>query len=123
MKQVGKQYVWGATGPDTFDCSGLVLWSYTKAGIEEAGMTPPRVAAAQGKTGKRVEEDDLVAGDLIFNGENASHVMIYAGDGKVVHAADSNTGIVETTLDKVKTWNKTLHYQRWVDGDDKALEN
>ena len=123
MKQVGKQYVWGATGPDTFDCSGLVLWSYTKAGIEEAGMTPPRVAAAQGKTGKRVKEEDLVAGDLIFNGENASHVMMYAGDGKVVHAADSNTGIVETTLDKVKTWNSTLHYQRWVDGDDKALKN
>lgn len=123
MKQVGKPYVWGGTGPDTFDCSGLVLWSYTKAGIEEAGMTPPRVAAAQGKTGKRIKEEDLVAGDLIFQGENAVHVLIYAGDGKIVHAADTSTGIVETTLEEMKTWNKDPHYQRWVDSDDKVLEN
>jgi cell wall-associated NlpC family hydrolase len=81
----GVPYVWGGTTPSPgFDCSGLMLWSYAKAGI-----TLPRSAAAQFTVGKAVSLSALEPGDLIFYGSTASnihHVSMYVGNNEVVHA-------------------------------------
>lgn len=80
LAQVGKPYVWGATGPDTFDCSGLVQWAANKAGVQV-----PRVAIDQAAAGQQIGFEDLRPGDLVsYTG--GSHIAIYIGGGKVVHA-------------------------------------
>ncbi|MFJ6407420.1 NlpC/P60 family protein [Streptomyces hydrogenans] len=78
---VGKPYVWGATGPTAFDCSGLMVWSYRQAGI-----SLPRTSAAQRQAGRRVPLSQAQPGDLVTYRGDASHVAIYAGNGQVIHA-------------------------------------
>ncbi|WP_345281204.1 C40 family peptidase [Streptomyces gulbargensis] len=78
---VGKPYVWGATGPSAFDCSGLMVWSYRQAGI-----SLPRTSAAQRYAGRQVPLSQARPGDLVTYRGDASHVGIYAGDGQVIHA-------------------------------------
>lgn len=81
-KQLGKPYKYGATGPKAYDCSGL-----TQASYEAAGVTIPRTAAQQSTFGTKVKKSKLKAGDLVFfYGSKPSHVAIYVGDGKVIHA-------------------------------------
>jgi cell wall-associated NlpC family hydrolase len=81
-KQVGKPYVWGATGPDTFDCSGLVGWAFAKAGI-----SMPRTTFQQWYAGPHVPLSDARPGDLLFWNYDPTapdlpdHVAIYAGNG------------------------------------------
>ncbi|MGW4720302.1 C40 family peptidase [Nocardia sp. NPDC004260] len=83
LSKVGSPYVYGAAGPDAFDCSGLVQWSYRQAGIEL-----PRTSGAQLAAGSPVSLDDLRPGDLVsFYG--GGHSGLYAGDGNVVHASTS----------------------------------
>ncbi|WP_233224065.1 C40 family peptidase [Amycolatopsis sp. CA-128772] len=84
LSRLGKPYVWGATGPDSFDCSGLLLWSYKKAGI-----TLPRNSAAQAQFGTPVPRDQLQPGDLVAYYSPVSHIGMYLGDGKMVHAPTS----------------------------------
>jgi cell wall-associated NlpC family hydrolase len=85
--QLGKPYVWGATGPDSFDCSGL-----TGAAFAAAGITLPRTAAQQWSAGPHVDLAALQPGDLMFWASNLSdpatihHVAIYAGDNLMVAA-------------------------------------
>jgi cell wall-associated NlpC family hydrolase len=89
LDQVGDPYVWGATGPDQFDCSGLMLSSYGKAGV-----TLPRSSRSQYTVGSPVSRDQLQPGDLLFFGSSPAtihHVAMYIGDGKMVHA--STTGV------------------------------
>ncbi|MEU7123540.1 NlpC/P60 family protein [Streptomyces zaomyceticus] len=78
---VGKPYVWGATGPSAFDCSGLMVWSYGRAGI-----SLPRTSSAQRHAGRQVPLAQAQPGDLVTYRGDASHVGIYAGNGQVIHA-------------------------------------
>ncbi|WP_407649662.1 C40 family peptidase [Goodfellowiella coeruleoviolacea] len=88
LAELGEEYVWGATGPDTYDCSGLVLRAF-----ESAGITVPRVSQDQyAKGGAFLPVRDAQPGDLLFWATDRSdpntvhHVAIYLGDGKYVHA-------------------------------------
>ncbi|MFF9478199.1 NlpC/P60 family protein [Streptomyces sp. NPDC014733] len=79
--QIGKDYVWGAVGPDTFDCSGLTLRAW-----QAGGRTIPRTSQEQWRQLPRVAVTDLRPGDLIIYFSDASHVGMYLGDGAIVHA-------------------------------------
>jgi cell wall-associated NlpC family hydrolase len=79
--QIGKPYVWGATGPDSFDCSGL-----TQAAWKTAGISLPRTTWDQVKVGKTVSADEALPGDLVFYYSDVSHVGIYIGNGNVIDA-------------------------------------
>ncbi|WP_137989860.1 NlpC/P60 family protein [Streptomyces vilmorinianum] len=78
---IGRPYVWGATGPSAFDCSGLMVWSYRQAGI-----SLPRTSQAQRSAGRHVPLSQAQPGDLVTYRSDASHVGIYAGNGQVIHA-------------------------------------
>ncbi|PFX10952.1 C40 family peptidase [Nocardia farcinica] len=87
LSKIGAPYVYGAAGPNAFDCSGLVQWSYRQAGLEL-----PRTSGAQLSAGSPVSLDDLRPGDLVsFYG--GGHSGLYAGDGNVVHAATSGSPV------------------------------
>ena len=92
---VGRSYVGGATGPYAFDCSGLTSYIYRKA----FRMTIPRVSYDQWKVGTRVSVEDARPGDLVFYfGYGTHHVGIYVGNGKMVHAANPEKGVVLTGI-------------------------
>lgn len=84
LTQQGKPYVWGATGPSTYDCSGLVQWAYKQIGI---GL--PRVSASQATVGQEVSPNDARPGDLLFFNNPVTHVGIYVGGGKFLEAPQS----------------------------------
>ena len=90
-EQVGKSYVYGATGPSAFDCSGLAQYVYKKS----AKKTLPRTTYGQVTKGKRVSLSHLKKGDLLFWGSASApyHVGIYVGDGQYVHAATPSQGV------------------------------
>ncbi|WP_418721830.1 XkdQ/YqbQ family protein [Clostridioides difficile] len=84
--KLGCKYVWGATGPNTFDCSGFTQWCYKKIGINI-----PRVSRGQGKAGKAVSKGSLQPGDLVFfssKGANGTidHVGMFIGNGEFIHS-------------------------------------
>jgi cell wall-associated NlpC family hydrolase len=85
--RLGVPYVWGATGPDSFDCSGLTQWAYAHAGV---GL--PRVAADQWNAGPHVAIDALLPGDLLFWASDVNdprtihHEAMYIGDGMMLAA-------------------------------------
>ncbi|EFL25305.1 NLP/P60 [Streptomyces himastatinicus ATCC 53653] len=79
--QLGKPYVWGATGPNSYDCSGL-----TQAAWKAAGVSLPRTTWDQVKAGTRVSTSNLKPGDLVFFYDDISHVGLYIGDGMMIHA-------------------------------------
>jgi len=95
--RLGKPYVWGATGPNSFDCSGLMQYAF-----EKAGKDLPRTSAAQSKVGKKVSMDDLQPGDLIFLYSPVSHVVMYVGNGKVIEAPTSGQDVKFTPLSKIE---------------------
>ncbi|MFC7221317.1 NlpC/P60 family protein [Streptomyces polyrhachis] len=79
--QLGKDYEWGAEGPDTFDCSGLTMRAW-----QAAGFTIPRTSQTQWQGLTRVDVRDMRPGDLIIYKSDASHVALYIGDGRMLHA-------------------------------------
>ncbi|MGW3471647.1 NlpC/P60 family protein [Saccharopolyspora sp. NPDC000995] len=81
LSKQGSSYVWGAKGPSTFDCSGLTYWAYKTAGVTIGGSTKTQVGE-----GRSVSASDLKPGDLIFYYSPVSHVAMYIGNGKAVHA-------------------------------------
>ena len=103
--RVGSPYVWGATGPSSFDCSGLTSWAY-----QEAGISIPRTSQAQIGGGTQVSKGDLQPGDIVAFYSGASHVGIYAGNGQVVHAPYSGTSVSYAPLDSMPFYGATRYY-------------
>ena len=104
-KQLGKPYVWGAEGPNSFDCSGLIYYVYKNA----AGITLPRTSSAQYSAGVAVSRSNLKAGDLIFSSTdgtgNITHVAIYVGDGQMIHAPRNGKNVEKVSISN-SYWNK-----------------
>ncbi len=97
-KQVGKRYVYGATGPYSFDCSGLTQYVFKKA-IKKSITRTTYTQVKKGKTVK-VSKAKLKKGDLLFWGSKSSpyHVGIYVGGGQYVHAATPSQGVRKQRL-------------------------
>ena len=97
LQFVGYNYCWGGASPETgFDCSGLVYYTY-----QHFGITLNRVAADQAYNGDPVSADELQPGDILCfysGGDYIGHSGIYIGDGKFVHACNSNTGVIISEL-------------------------
>ncbi|MFE1954524.1 MULTISPECIES: C40 family peptidase [Streptomyces] len=91
--QEGKPYVWGATGPDSYDCSGL-----TGAAWKAAGVTLPRTTWDQVEFGTTVPLSDIQPGDLVFFYDDISHVGIYKGDGIMIHAPKPGAYVREESI-------------------------
>ncbi|MFF3711428.1 C40 family peptidase [Streptomyces phaeochromogenes] len=91
--QVGKPYVWGASGPGSYDCSGL-----TQAAWKAAGVTLPRTTWDQVKTGTTVSVNSAQPGDLVFFYDDISHVGIYIGDGMMIHAPKPGAYVREESI-------------------------
>ena len=89
LAQVGDAYVWGASGPSSFDCSGLTLMAWSQAGV-----SLPHSAAQQMSSGAAVSQSQLQPGDLVFYYSPVHHVGIYIGNGKIVHAANPSDGVL-----------------------------
>ncbi|WIM66994.1 NlpC/P60 family protein [Corynebacterium breve] len=83
MSKLGSPYGWGAAGPNQFDCSGLMYWSYA-----QQGKSIPRTSQAQISGGQSVSLSDLQPGDIIGYYPGVTHVGMYIGNGQVVHASD-----------------------------------
>jgi len=100
-KHLGGKYVWGGTHPKGFDCSGYTQYIYKKEGV-----SIPRTAYEQSKVGKEVSRYDLKKGDLLFfltdksRGIPVTHVGMYIGEGKFIHAASKRKGIIITSLEE-----------------------
>ncbi|MBT2381430.1 C40 family peptidase [Streptomyces sp. ISL-111] len=94
--QVGDAYVAGGTGPNAWDCSGLVQAAYRTVGIDL-----PRVSQSQSTAGTQVSLDNLQPGDILYWGGagSAYHVAIYVGGGQFVGAQNSSTGTVQRSMD------------------------
>jgi cell wall-associated NlpC family hydrolase len=92
LKQIGDRYVFGAAGLVTWDCSGLTMRAY-----QAAGVSLPHSSAAQSRLGKQVSIKSLKPGDLLFYGRPVSHVGMYIGGGKMVHAPRSGSRVKITT--------------------------
>ena len=88
MAQVGDAYVYGAAGPDAWDCSGL-----TMAAWSQAGVSLPHSSSGQMGSGTPVSQSDLQPGDLVFYYSPVSHVGMYIGNGQLVHAANPSSPV------------------------------
>jgi peptidoglycan DL-endopeptidase CwlO len=83
LSKQGDPYVWGAAGPDQFDCSGLVMWAYAQVGI-----SLPHYTGNQYNSGEHISQDQLEPGDLVFFYPDISHVGMYVGNGMMIDAPD-----------------------------------
>ena len=81
LSRQGSPYSWGAEGPGSFDCSGLMLWAYRQVGVDL-----PRSSREQARMGSPVSRAQLQPGDLIAQYSPVSHIGMYVGDGRYVHA-------------------------------------
>ncbi|CAM5655486.1 C40 family peptidase [Streptomyces griseomycini] len=91
--QIGKPYVWGATGPGSYDCSGL-----TQAAWKAAGVTLPRTTYDQVDAGTTVPVSQARPGDLVFFYDDVTHVGVYVGNGKMIHAPKPGTYVREESI-------------------------
>lgn len=91
--QIGKPYVYGAGGPDSYDCSGLTSWAYARAGISLSHYT-----GAQWNEGRHIGRGELQPGDLVFFGADLGHVGVYSGGGSMVDAPHSGAYVREEPM-------------------------
>ncbi|MGC5309879.1 NlpC/P60 family protein [Micromonospora zamorensis] len=92
--QIGKPYVWGSDGPDSFDCSGLTQYAWKAAGVSLTHFT-----GAQWRQGAPVSRADLRSGDLVFFYSDLHHVGMYVGNGLIVHASRAGVPVKMARLD------------------------
>ena len=97
LGKLGTPYRWGAMGPNAFDCSGLVKWSFANA-----GKKLPRTSRAMASVGIPVKKADLQPGDLVFFYQPISHVGIYMGNGKIVHASRSGQPVKVSDMARMR---------------------
>ncbi len=110
-KHLGKKYVWGATGPNTFDCSGLTQFCHKKLGI-----SIPRTSLAQSKSGKAVSKSNLQPGDLLFwktTSAPVGHVGMYVGNGQFIHAPNSRSVVKIDSLSSSYYSSKYVNARRY----------
>jgi peptidoglycan DL-endopeptidase CwlO len=93
--QLGKPYVWSAEGPNSFDCSGLTMTAWRSAGV-----SIPRVAAAQYGMGRHISRSALEPGDLVFFGSPIHHVGMYVGGGMMIEAPYTGQVVRYHTIDR-----------------------
>ncbi|MEU9951575.1 NlpC/P60 family protein [Streptomyces sp. NPDC047939] len=93
---LGKPYVWGATGPSSFDCSGL-----TQAAYRSAGVSLPRTTYTQINAGRRVSQSELAPGDLVFFYSGVTHVGLYIGNGQMIHAPRPGAPVRVAPIDQM----------------------
>ena len=94
--KLGCKYVWGATGPNTFDCSGLTSWCH-----KQIGISIPRTSLEQSRSGKSVSKSDLQPGDLVFfktTSAPVGHVGMYVGNGQFIHAPNKSKPVKYDSL-------------------------
>jgi cell wall-associated NlpC family hydrolase len=111
LKMVGRPYRYGGSSPAGFDCSGLVQFSF-----RQAGVSLPRSTEAQLAAGNRIRLSSVRRGDLLFfdeEGKKKSHVGIYLGDGRFVHAPSSGKRVRTDALDS-PYWKKHLAEARRI---------
>ncbi len=114
-KLLGRRYVWGAVGPNTFDCSGFTMKVFRKVGINL-----PRVSRNQAKVGKLVKFDELQRGDMVFfdtsraHRGKVNHVGIYLGDGEFIHASSGKKRVVITSFNKKRFYRDRFLWGRRV---------
>ncbi len=96
LSKLGSPYGWGATGPDAFDCSGLMVWAYA-----QQGKSIPRTSQAQLAGGEPVPLDKLEPGDVVGYYPGVTHVGMYIGDGQVVHASTYGVPVQVVPLDSM----------------------
>ena len=96
MAQIGDPYVWGAGGPNAFDCSGLMQYAYSAAGI-----SLPHSSRMQSTMGVPVSRSALQPGDLLFFYSPVSHVGMYIGNGQMVHASTSGVPVKTASIDSM----------------------
>jgi cell wall-associated NlpC family hydrolase len=94
---IGSRYVYGTSGPNTFDCSGFTSYLY-----KQYGVSLPRTSTSQGTVGRYVDKNSLVEGDIVCfsnrSDRKINHVGIYVGDGNFIHASTSVRGVVMDSL-------------------------
>lgn len=100
LTRVGAPYSWGATGPDAFDCSGLIKWAFL-----QNGKSLPRSSQALAAGGQPVGVADLQPGDIITFYSDASHAGIYIGDGNMVHASTYGTPVKVAPISSAPIYN------------------
>jgi cell wall-associated NlpC family hydrolase len=100
MAQIGDPYVWGAGGPDAFDCSGLTQYAYAAAGI-----SLPHSSRMQSTMGVPVSRAALQPGDLLFFYSPVSHVGMYIGNGQMVHASTSGVPVKTASIDSMGSFS------------------
>ena len=115
---LGHKYVWGATGPVTYDCSG-----FTRKIFSDVGIYLPRVSRDQSKQGQLVAFDELQKGDLVFfatkrrHPNRVTHVGIYLGNGDFIHASSAAKKVVICNFDKHCFYKKHFLWARRVISD------
>ncbi|MEU6551482.1 NlpC/P60 family protein [Streptomyces sp. NPDC046915] len=96
QSKIGTPYVYGATGPSSYDCSGLTSWAYAQAGV-----SIPRTSEAQTGIGTRLTRSQLQVGDLVFFFNDLHHVGLYAGNGQILHAPRTGTVVRYESMDTI----------------------
>jgi peptidoglycan DL-endopeptidase CwlO len=88
LTRIGSPYTWGGSGPNQFDCSGLVMWAF-----QQAGISLPHSSQALARGGQAVDMSQMQPGDVVTYYSDASHAGIYIGDGMMVHASTYGTPV------------------------------